>query len=65
MASIQLSSVLSPASVLESADPESQGIDPAGLERLYERIALHIEAGWYPGAAIAMENNQIDQGRNS
>ncbi len=54
MASMQLSSVLSPASLLEFADPKSQGIDPDGLERLYGRIALHIEAGWYPGAAIAM-----------
>jgi CubicO group peptidase (beta-lactamase class C family) len=42
------------SSVLELADPDSQGIDAACLERLYTRIEAHIAAGWYPGAAIAM-----------
>jgi CubicO group peptidase (beta-lactamase class C family) len=42
------------SSVLEHADPESQGIDAACLERLYARIEAHIAAGWYPGAAIAL-----------
>jgi CubicO group peptidase (beta-lactamase class C family) len=42
------------SSVLEAAEPGSQGIDPAGLERLYTRIEAHIAAGWYPGAALAM-----------
>lgn len=45
---------LAHTSVLHWADPVSQGIDPTGLERLYARIAAHITAGWYPGAAIAM-----------
>jgi CubicO group peptidase (beta-lactamase class C family) len=42
------------ASVLEYADPASQGIDTAALERLSARIAAHVAAGWYPGASIAM-----------
>ena len=42
------------SSVLEYADPDSQGIDAAGLERLYARIEAHIAAGWYPGATLAM-----------
>ncbi|HEY7711876.1 MAG TPA: serine hydrolase domain-containing protein [Candidatus Entotheonella sp.] len=49
------SPVVSPtAAVLELARPETQGIDSTYLERLYGRIETHIEAGWYPGAAIAM-----------
>src|ERR687886_315099 len=36
------------------ADPESAGIDPAALERLYAQIERHIEAGRYPGAAVSM-----------
>jgi CubicO group peptidase (beta-lactamase class C family) len=40
--------------VLEHASPASQGIDEAGLTRLYGRIEAHIAAGWYPGASIAM-----------
>jgi CubicO group peptidase (beta-lactamase class C family) len=45
---------MSAACGLEMGSPESQGIDAAYLARLYERIESHIEAGWYPGAAIAM-----------
>ena len=45
---------LAHTSILDWADPASQGIDPTGLERLYARIEAHIAAGWYPGAAIAM-----------
>jgi CubicO group peptidase (beta-lactamase class C family) len=40
--------------MLEMVSPDSQGIDEACLERLYERIESHIAAGWYPGAAVAM-----------
>ena len=39
---------------LEVADPESAGIDQAALERLYGQIERHIDAGRYPGAAVAM-----------
>jgi CubicO group peptidase (beta-lactamase class C family) len=42
------------ATVLESASPESMGIDPAALDRLGDQIAGHIAAGRYPGAAFAM-----------
>lgn len=42
------------ASALEAASPESMGIDPAALERLYAQIEGHIAAGRYPGAAVAM-----------
>ena len=42
------------SAVLEYADPDSQGIDAACLERLYARIEAHIAAGWYPGATLAM-----------
>jgi len=41
-------------SVLDYAEPESQGIDAACLQRLYQRIASHIADNWYPGAAVAM-----------
>ena len=51
MATVQASLL---PSVLEWASPASQGIDEAGLERLYARIEAHIAAGWYPGAALAM-----------
>lgn len=44
----------STSTVLDRADPQSQGIDPDGLERLYARIESHIAAGWYPGASLAM-----------
>jgi len=42
------------APVLQSASPESTGIDPAALDRLYAQIEGHIEDGRYPGAAVAM-----------
>jgi CubicO group peptidase (beta-lactamase class C family) len=54
MATIQSSTTAQTAAVLEDATPESQGIDAACLGRLYGRIEAHIEAGWYPGAALAM-----------
>ena len=38
----------------ETAEPGACGVDAAVLQRLYERIGLHIESGWYPGAAFAM-----------
>src|SRR3954451_21321601 len=41
-------------SALANAAPDSMGIDPQALERLYARIQWHISQGWYPGAAIAM-----------
>lgn len=50
---------VSAATVLEYADPESQGIDAAALERLYARIEAHIAAGWYPGASIAMARRGV------
>ena len=40
--------------VLEPASPESMGIDPAALTRLYGRVERHIAEGRYPGAAVAM-----------
>jgi hypothetical protein len=52
MAIVTLSPTLTP--VLERISPASAGIDEVCLGRLYERIAAHIAAGWYPGAAIAM-----------
>lgn len=39
---------------LEPASPESMGIDPAALDRLYAQIERHIAEGRYPGAAVAM-----------
>jgi CubicO group peptidase (beta-lactamase class C family) len=54
MATMSSPVVSSTTTVLEPASPESQGIDSTYLERLYGRIETHIEAGWYPGAAIAM-----------
>ena len=50
----QTSVATSAACVLDTGSPESQGIDAAYLARLYARIESHIEAGWYPGASIAM-----------
>lgn len=50
----QVASATSTACVLDSGSPESQGIDATYLERLYQRIEAHIEAGWYPEAAIAL-----------
>ena len=41
-------------SVLETASPESMGIDSVALDRLYAQIEGHIEAGRYPGAAVAL-----------
>jgi len=32
-------------------------MDQARLDRLYERIAADVEAGKYPGAAVAMAKN--------
>jgi CubicO group peptidase (beta-lactamase class C family) len=54
MATVHAPTSPSRAPVLEKVSPASQGIDDAGLERLYERLEGHIAAGWYPGAAIAM-----------
>ncbi len=42
------------STVLQTASPESMGIDPAALDRLYAQIEGHIEAGRYPGAAVAL-----------
>lgn len=42
------------STALEPASPESLGIDPAALTRLYGRIEGHIAEGRYPGAAVAM-----------
>jgi CubicO group peptidase (beta-lactamase class C family) len=42
------------STALAHAAPETMGIDPQALERLYARIEWHIHQGWYPGAAIAM-----------
>jgi CubicO group peptidase (beta-lactamase class C family) len=54
MATAHASLSLPSSTVLAYADPESQGIDTAALERLYARIDTHIAAGWYPGASVAM-----------
>lgn len=54
MATAQAALATGVSMTLESGSPESQGIDSAYLERLYGRITAHIEAGWYPGAALAM-----------
>ena len=40
--------------VLEPVSPESAGIDPVALARLYARIERHIAEGRYPGAAVAL-----------
>jgi len=45
---------LTSTTALESVSPESMGIDPAALARLYARIEAHIAEGRYPGAAVAM-----------
>ena len=39
---------------LPQADPASEGVDPARLDRLYSVIEAHIAEGRYPGAQIAM-----------
>lgn len=39
---------------LPTADPASQGVDPARLDRLYRVIEGHIAEGRYPGAQVAM-----------
>jgi CubicO group peptidase (beta-lactamase class C family) len=39
---------------LPTADPASQGVDPARLERLYAVIQSHIDEQRYPGAQVAM-----------
>jgi CubicO group peptidase (beta-lactamase class C family) len=51
-----MATALSPTfvQVLEHASPASQGIDEVYLTRLYARIEVHIDAGWYPGASLAM-----------
>ena len=54
MATVQAPPFPNFAPILEKQSPESQGIDEACLERLYQQIEAHIAAGWYPGAAIAM-----------
>lgn len=48
---------LATTSVLDYAEPASQGIDASYLERLYARIESHIADNWYPGAAVAMARN--------
>ena len=53
MAATTIASVRRPTA-LPLASPESQGIDPAALDRLYAQIEGHIAAGRYPGAAVAM-----------
>jgi len=52
--SLEHTESLDAMSVLSETDPASAGIDAHRLERLYGRIEAHIEAGWYPGAAVAM-----------
>src|SRR5579884_4570761 len=42
------------ADVLPRSEPESLGLDPARLERLYSAIEGHIAAGRYPGAQVAI-----------
>jgi len=42
------------AAVLPSAEPESAGLDPACLDRLYQVIETHLAEGRYPGAQIAI-----------
>ena len=39
---------------LPMADPASEGVDPARLDRLYGVIDGHIASGMYPGAQVAM-----------
>jgi CubicO group peptidase (beta-lactamase class C family) len=39
---------------LPQADPASEGVDPARLDRLYGVIDGHIAEGRYPGAQVAM-----------
>jgi CubicO group peptidase (beta-lactamase class C family) len=39
---------------LPLADPASEGVDPARLDRLYTVIESHIAEGRYPGAQVAM-----------
>ncbi len=43
--------------VLPLADPASEGVDPARLDRLYRVIEAHIADGRYPGAQVAMARN--------
>jgi CubicO group peptidase (beta-lactamase class C family) len=40
--------------VLPHAEPESLGLDPTRIERLYQVIEGHIAEGRYPGAQIAI-----------
>jgi len=59
MATVQAPPFPDFAPVLEQDSPAGQGIDEACLERLYEQIDRHIQAGWYPGAAIAMARRGV------
>jgi CubicO group peptidase (beta-lactamase class C family) len=43
--------------VLRQADPASQGVDPARLDRLYALVEQHVQEGRYPGAQVALARN--------
>jgi CubicO group peptidase (beta-lactamase class C family) len=42
------------STLLPRSEPESLGLDPARLERLYAVVEGHIAAGRYPGAQLAI-----------
>ncbi|MCC7372678.1 MAG: beta-lactamase family protein [Chloroflexi bacterium] len=54
MADATLSPARAAGHPLPSASPESLGLDPERLELLYQAVQAGIDAGQYPGAAVAL-----------